>query len=256
MKIEVLATGSKGNCYLVHNQNTKILLECGIDITTTGERLWNKYKIKISKLNACLISHCHQDHCNEITIRRLSGQMPVFGNQEVVNKFPKLTINKISNEEKFKIGDIRIKTFGVFHGDTQNNGFIFRDDENTMLFITDFAYTPYSLRNWNFDEIYIEINYVKEILEQNIEKIKQQSLEDYKGAKIDFFITKYYRQIKTHMALHNAINFLKSLNLSNTKKIVAIHMSLDCAKKEIIKEELQKNFNVPSFVALPEGGIE
>lgn len=256
MRVEVLATGSSGNCYLFYNKNTNILVECGIDITTIGERLWEKCRIKLSKLNACVISHCHEDHCNGNTLKKISGQMPIYGNEEIVNKFPKLAINKLSVVDCFVVGDIRIQTFRVFHGDTMNNGFIFRDNENTILFITDFSYTPFDLRKWKFDEIYIEVNYIRSILEQKIEEVKKQSLKDYNGTKIDFYITKYYRQIKTHMALHNAVNFLKGLDLSNTKKIVAIHQSYDCADKETIKNTLQQAFNIPSFVALKEGGIE
>ena len=55
MEIKVLASGSKGNAYMVSDGNTKLLLECGI-----------KYKdiqkgcgFRLSEIKACLISHEH-----------------------------------------------------------------------------------------------------------------------------------------------------------------------------------------------------
>ena len=53
--VRVLASGSSGNCYLVDDGSTKLLLEAGIPFKRIQQRLdW-----KTSELAGVLISHEH-----------------------------------------------------------------------------------------------------------------------------------------------------------------------------------------------------
>lgn len=57
--IKTLATGSKGNCYVVDDGYTVLLLECGISFKEIQRALdFNTRDIK-----GCLVTHSHQDHC-------------------------------------------------------------------------------------------------------------------------------------------------------------------------------------------------
>ena len=58
MDIKCYASSSKGNLYLLHNEETKILLECGMD-TKYIKGVLRADGLLITDLNACIISHWH-----------------------------------------------------------------------------------------------------------------------------------------------------------------------------------------------------
>lgn len=55
MEIKVLASGSSGNCYIISDHETKILIECGVSI----DRIKKGCDFRLHEIAACLISHEH-----------------------------------------------------------------------------------------------------------------------------------------------------------------------------------------------------
>ena len=237
--IDCFATGSSGNLYLVYNEDTRILLECGIPKEEIISNLRKKDNLRLSKLNGCIISHCHNDHCK--SIEYVNQYLPVYANSSV---FEKHSFNGfvIAHNSNFEIGSIRIKPIEVKHGKTPNLAFIFRDNDNTIFWGTDFSYVQ-NLRNFKFDSIYIEINYIEDFIKENF----TEGSEDY---------IKVLRQINTHMGLEIAINYiLKLWDLSRCKEINVIHMSLGYGNPAIIKERIEKEIGIPCKVYKKNGGV-
>lgn len=58
INIKIFASSSKGNLYLIQNENTNILLECGLDSKKIRSYL-SANRLLITDLNACIISHWH-----------------------------------------------------------------------------------------------------------------------------------------------------------------------------------------------------
>lgn len=56
MQIEVLGTGSSGNCYKISNGKFALLLECGLPFKKIQKKL--NYKLT-REVDACLITHEH-----------------------------------------------------------------------------------------------------------------------------------------------------------------------------------------------------
>ena len=56
MRILSIASGSTGNCYVVDDGKTPLLLEAGVPIRAIQRHC------AITKLGACLITHEHGDH--------------------------------------------------------------------------------------------------------------------------------------------------------------------------------------------------
>ena len=59
IKINVIASGSKGNCYLIEKDNSSLLIDPGISF----KQIIKKTSGKVYTVDGCLISHSHQDHC-------------------------------------------------------------------------------------------------------------------------------------------------------------------------------------------------
>ena len=58
MKIEVIASGSSGNCYKVSNEDTTLLIECGIPY----KKIQKALNFKTTDIDGVLVSHEHGDH--------------------------------------------------------------------------------------------------------------------------------------------------------------------------------------------------
>lgn len=56
MQIEVLGTGSSGNCYVVKIGSATLMLECGLSYKAIQRKL--NYKLT-REVDACLITHEH-----------------------------------------------------------------------------------------------------------------------------------------------------------------------------------------------------
>ncbi|MBE6905334.1 MAG: MBL fold metallo-hydrolase [Ruminococcaceae bacterium] len=63
MKIDVIASGSTGNCYLISDGKTKLMLECGIRF----KKLQQAVGFTLSSISGCLITHEHKDHSHSVS---------------------------------------------------------------------------------------------------------------------------------------------------------------------------------------------
>src|SRR5699024_10646307 len=98
--IKTIATGSAGNCYLIDDGRTQLLLECGI----TFKRIQQALDFQTSKVAACLISHSHKDHCKGVG-QALKASMDVYMSQETKDEIG-IEHNRIrlyENKKQFKI---------------------------------------------------------------------------------------------------------------------------------------------------------
>ena len=68
MDIEVIASGSSGNCYIIHDGKSNLMIECGI----TYRQLQERTGYRPLDLAGCIVSHEHMDHAKGVSelIRR------------------------------------------------------------------------------------------------------------------------------------------------------------------------------------------
>ena len=156
------------------------------------------------------------------------------------NNYIQLIDNKL-----YKINDIQIITLNVNHGATECYGFIFKDKDNMILFITDFMECKKNLKPFAFNEIFIECNYIRDMWEY-------QKSNENNEEELD---RKYKRQINVHQSLENLVFHLKHMNLSKCDKITLIHISEDIGNRDIMKEKIEEEFGI-ECVALLSNGIE
>jgi phosphoribosyl 1,2-cyclic phosphodiesterase len=243
IKITPFYSGSAGNLYSVENEETKILLECGVSKTDLIKVLSKNGKT-IRSFKACLISHAHHDHSQ--SIEYVNQYIPIYANERVFQKYPfKGTI--IENKSVFTIGTIKILPIRVEHGEMLNTAFIFKDKDSTIFWGTDFSNIPLDKVNFKFNEVWIECNYVPSLLNETLEEARKNE---------DFSAIKYERQLTTHMSLDNLIYILNNkFNNINYNKIVGIHVSQDVGDYEIMYNTLKKEFPEKEIILLkPNGG--
>lgn len=229
--IKVLASGSKGNCYLIETSKEILILECGI----AWKDIVCNLNFDLSKVVGCLISHQHKDHCKDIK-HILNNSIDIYTSKSVIEK-NKITdlrrVHIISSLENLKIGNFKIKTFDCNHtnndgSECENLGFIINHKElGTIAFVTDTYYLKYKLDNIN--HLLIECNYCEKDI---------QDLEPYRA-----------RIFKSHMSLETLKEALKTWDLSTIEDITLIHLSESNADENYMKEEIEKLTGVPVYIA-------
>lgn len=226
MKIEVIASGSSGNCYKISNEDTTLLIECGIPYKKIQEAL----NFKTTDIDGVLVSHEHGDHskaCKDLIKAGVNLYM-TKGTKEAL----KLDSHRVKNFEEsndktyrwFEIGSLKIMPFKSIHDAKEPVNFYISNKRTAerLLFITD---TMYVEGRFNIiDYLMLEVNYVRETINNN--------------SKIDPVLRNRIKE--NHMSLETAIDFLNKCNLSRLKKIYVLHLSDANSDAKVIKESLQE----------------
>lgn len=232
LNIKCFASSSKGNLYLLENEETRILLECGVEKKEIIRYL--RYNnLLITDLNACIISHGHQDHC--ISVEWVKEYIQVYSTHEMHTKYDDVIAMSILSP--FKIGTIKILPIPIEHGKTENNAFVFMDKDNCIFFATDFSLMSQNVSNFNFKKIFLEANYDDELLQRALDNEN----DEYK--------LKHIRQVSTHMSKENCKLHLRNMDLSNCKEIILLHPSAFLIGKEKTKKEFEQEFRIKTYFA-------
>lgn len=231
MLIKTLATGSTGNCYLIDDGYTRLLIELGI----TFKQIQKALNYETSKIAAALISHSHKDHCKGVQ-QALNASMNVYMSKATRDEIgvEHNRIKLFQNKETFKIGSLTILPFDVKH-DVENHGFlIVSDTGKRLLFATDTYYVKYKFNG--LTHLMIEVNYSDEILQENVD-----------SGLIHPWLAKRIRS--SHFSLENVLEFLKANDLSKIEEIHLLHLSDSNSDEKMFKKAVQEVTGKLVFIA-------
>lgn len=230
MEIKTLATGSTGNCYLIDDGKTQLLLELGIRYKEIQQAL----NYETSKVAAALISHSHKDHCKGVQ-GALDASMDVYMSQATKDEIG-IAHNRIrlfQTKQQFRVGSMVVLPFDVKH-DVENHGFLIQSESGKrLLFASDTYYVRYKFND--LTHLMIEANYSESILAYN----------ENQG----YIHPALARRIRaSHFSLENVLEFLKANDLSKVEEIHLLHLSSSNSDEEMFKKEVQQTTGKMVFV--------
>ena len=204
MKFEALASSSAGNAYVVSDQETHILLECGI----SHSKLQKLSGFSLSEFQACLVSHEHKDHAKAVE-ELISRGMAVYMSPGTAEALETEGAELIEDRSQFNVGSLDIVPFTTFHDAREPLGFLIksRRDGDVLAFATDTVNLRYKFPGLNI--LAIEANYDKNILER-CEKMPEKVR---------------YRIANAHMEIDTLCDYLRSLDLRACREIHLLHLS-------------------------------
>lgn len=235
IEIYCLGSGSDGNCYALRKHNEVVLVECGLPYQVICNKLI-EYGILPTTIKAVICTHAHKDHSLAVADLFRHGVKPYLDGRlaekpEVVDK-AKLHLTDWLTAYCFKVNH-----------DIDAYGFAFLDKENkkSYLFINDTSVFDFPLKNIPFDAVFIECNFIQ----TQLDAIRRTAKQKFK----------YDRQERTHLSLLGTKQMLSQMNLSKTKMIVLMHLSMDCANETAMKTEIESVFKIRTLVAKRQGGM-
>ena len=204
MKFEALASSSAGNAYVVSDNDTRILLECGV----SHKKLQKLSGFSLSEFQACLVSHEHKDHAKSVA-ELISRGMAVYMSQGTAEAMETDAVQLIESMEQFNVGSLDIVPFTTFHDAKEPLGFLIKSrvDGDVLAFATDTVNLRYKFPGLNI--LAIEANYDKNILER-CERMPEKVR---------------YRIANAHMEIDTLCDYLRSLDLSACREIHLLHLS-------------------------------
>lgn len=223
MKLKIVNSGSVGNCYILENDSTALVIECGVNFKDIKQAL----DFNLKKVAGVLISHEHGDHCKAIKDVVAAG-LNVYcskGTSEAM-KIESHRIKILPLKSRTWIGDFTIIPFDVKHDAAEPFGFLINhSDCGTVLFITDTYYVPHTFKGVN--NILVEANYSQAIID---ERLKDGSLH----AKVRD------RVLESHMSIETCKDLLRANDLSAVNNIVLIHLSDGNSNAADFKKQVQE----------------
>ncbi|MDR3243341.1 MAG: MBL fold metallo-hydrolase [Elusimicrobiota bacterium] len=124
----ILSSGSSGNVSVLQTDFACILIDCGCPAKYIIENLAD-LKIKPTDLTAALITHAHSDHINASALNFLiKNKIPLYLHSSVLDDLYDRFEYKMDDcsirtfDGAFKIADIYIEAFRVYHKDGKISG--------------------------------------------------------------------------------------------------------------------------------------
>jgi len=236
MDVQVLASGSGGNCYRISAGGSSLLLECGLPLRQIREGL----DFGLSRVAGCLLTHEHGDHARAAadlmragvdvyTSRGTAAALDLAGHR----------LQVIRAKQRFTVGPWNVIPFDMVHDAAEPLGFLIDSENERLLFATDTAYLRY--RFSGITQLMIECNYDLTTLKANVA-----------AGLVDRQVKR--RVLHSHMHLETVRGLLEANDLSRVKEIWLLHLSDDNSDEERFKAEVRRLSGKPVYVAAQRQG--
>lgn len=238
MILKSISSSSKGNIHILENEDTILLLDCGIKFNRI-EPVINPIRI-----DGILITHEHGDHIAGCETLSQNKKTYFYSTKETLDKIniPEFMKKSVEPFKTFQVGSFKVVPFEVKHDAIHPVNYLIKDTISgaQILYITDTGYIDnlifrdidYFLIECNFDEEW----YNKKELTKT-EQIKSKRLLSVNG----------------HLSIQKTIRVLNNSVNHNTKKIILCHISSGFENYLEFQNRIQKLFSKQEVIALQQG---
>lgn len=201
MKLYVISTGSKANCYILSaDDGESIVLDAGVPIKKVLPHIPD-----IHKISGCTCTHEHADHSRALKDFAMRG-IPVITSKGTLDA---LGMNGKGYEplKPVKLNSFTIMPFEVEHDAVEPFGFLVRYNPTgeTAMYATDTYYLRYKFPGVNY--WIVECNYCDDMIDMVTDAALRNRLKE------------------SHMSLNRLCDTLKANDMSTAAKIVLVHLS-------------------------------
>ena len=208
MRLHVIGSGSKGNCYLLKAGNGEtLMLEAGVAFRKVLPALGGSTR----NVAACLVTHEHGDHAKHA--RDVAGHgirlAMTQGTAEALGLGDSSTVTRFHSGHVLQFGGFAVLPFDTRHDAKEPCGFLIDHAEmGTLLFATDTGALPELIPG--LSHVMIEANYDPERL----------------ADREDIPLSTKVRIAASHMSIDDAVEALtRRIDLKGVRCIVLIHLS-------------------------------
>lgn len=232
MEVKIIASGSRGNCYVISDDRSSIMLECGIPL----QKIKEGCEFKLSALSGALLSHSHHDHSKSAAALMKAG-IDLYCSPDTAEEcgLEGYRLHTVPDMVPFTVGSFQIVPFPVHH-DVMNYGyFIQAEDGERLLFATDTCYIDYVFPGVTV--AMVEANYSEDALAESV----------HDGRTPGELVHRLHR---SHMSVETTVKMLEANNQKHTiKKVYLLHLSEHNSDADEFKRAVQAATGAEVYIA-------
>lgn len=227
MKLHVIESGSKGNCYVLTPKSGKcLIIDCGVSF----DKIQKEINFDYNNVAAVLLTHEHKDHSKSV-YKLLEKGITVFSTDETARNLSILNhpYHKLLSQFQRHSDEFTHLPFELKH-DVPCVGFVIYHSEcGQIVFATDTSKLNYIFPHTK--HFIIEANYCEAIIEDNANKYVSNRVKE------------------THLSIQKAVKFIKKQDLSTIENIILIHLSNRNSDELIFKNVMIEEIGIPTHIA-------
>lgn len=218
MRFSPLYSGSSGNCSVVSDGDTNILVDAGMPGKAVTDAL-NDVGIDPKRLSAIVVTHEHSDHIKGIGVLSRRYDIPVYANEKtwksmhpLIGNIAMKNIRTFVTGQNFYLGNVDIDPFPTSHDAADPVGYVFTAKGIRLVYMTDTGYVPEALREKaaGADLLFLEANHDVDML---------------KTGPYPFQLKKRILSEKGHLSNAAAGELLCRLYPSGVRRVILAHLS-------------------------------
>lgn len=219
MRICTLASSSSGNCTLVSEGDTHILIDAGISLRRITASL-KQFELSPQDLTGVLITHEHSDHIGGVKMLVKHHSVPILTSNGVAESLCRavpevrqcLTFFKAGTE--FVLGSLSVKSFLTPHDTPESVGYRLDSEKASFVFATDIGCVTPAIMDAakGADIAVIEANH-------DIAMLKKGEYPPYLKRRI--------LSERGHLSNDDCGRFAAEISAHGTRKIILAHLSRD-----------------------------
>ena len=228
MDINIIASGSSGNAYLIGDGKTRLLLDAGIPF----KRIQIGCGFRTGSIDGCLVTHRHGDHAAAIP-KLLQRGITVYSNADVAGLYE--GVQELVTLREYTVGTFRVLPFEAEH-DVPCYGYQVTSTatDEKLVYITDSAYVRYTFAE--LTHIMIEANYDEDIMCGNV-----------RDGKVPLPLAE--RVAGTHMSIDTLLDLLRANDMTKVRQIYLLHLSDNNSDAERFKKMVQQETGAEVYIA-------
>ena len=238
MQLNIIGTGSSGNCYALQAGGQTLLLDAGLPIRRI-QRSVSHWEYIVG----CLVTHEHMDHTKaaaDISKRGIQTLMTHGTLTALEGDSDFCLFQAVKMRSTVSLGEFTVMPFETQHDASEPCGWLIRFNPTgeIVLYATDTYYLAYTFPGINY--WIVECNFMEEL-------VKEQIADDRISNALRG------RLIKSHMSLRRLTDALTANDLSCTRAIILVHLSDERSDEKCMVDTIREASGVADVFAAKAG---
>lgn len=224
MKFSLLCSGSKGNSFLLEDDGTKVLIDCGSTKKYLLHAL-HENLVDVEQLDALILTHDHSDHVSQIkTFKDIDIYSPIE-----IDDIETFSVHPL---KKFAINNLIFTPIALSHDAPHTTGYIIEDGIEKLVYVTDTGYV-----NQRYISLMKGADYI--VLESN------HDVDMLMHTSRPRFLKQRIYSDEGHLNNEDCAQVLDEIVDENTKMILLAHISQEANTREkaleVSRERLKRH---------------